>query len=233
MNTSFKWLVYEPGSLEYDAAMLLQERIVAARHFQRIAHDVLMLLEHKPVFTVGRRGGRANLLVDAEMLRTRNIRLVSTLRGGDITYHGPGQLVGYLIMDMHCERMDIRRLVKNVEEVVIRAAADFGVNGHRNEKSRGVWVNGRKIASIGFAVSRGISFHGFAINANNDLTPFQWIHPCGLKDVSMTSLLEERKRPVDMVQLQTSVKKHIAGLFDASLLSVSEYALNQAIENIG
>ncbi len=233
MNTSFKWLVYEPGSLEYDAAILLQERIVAARHDQRLAHDVLMLLEHKPVFTVGRRGGRSNLLVDEEMLGTKNIRLVSTLRGGDITYHGPGQLVGYLIMDMRCERTDIRRLVEKVEEIVIRAAADFGVNGDRDEKSRGVWVNGRKIASIGFAVSRGISFHGFAINANNDLAPFQWIHPCGLKDVSMTSLLEERKRPVDMAQLHTSVKRHVAGLFDASLLSVSENVLNQSIENIG
>lgn len=233
MNTSFKWLVYEPGSLEYDAAMLLQERIVAARQDHRLANDVLMLLEHKPVFTVGRRGGRANLLVDEEMLRTRNIHLVSTLRGGDITYHGPGQIVGYLILDMRCGRTDIRRLVEKVEEVVLRAAADFGVNGHRDEKSRGVWVNGRKIASIGFAVSRGISFHGFAINANNDLAPFQWIHPCGLKDVSMTSLLQERKRPVDMEQLQISVKRHIAGLFDASLFPVNENALNKAIENIG
>jgi lipoyl(octanoyl) transferase len=211
--------------MAYDASVRLQERLAAARQENRLDKDVLILLEHFPVFTVGIRGGKENLLVDESYLQIKNIAIVSTRRGGNITYHGPGQLVGYFIVDLLKHGLDLRLLAQKVESVLIRTAADFRITGVRDNRNRGVWVGGKKIASIGLAVSRGVSFHGFAINANNDLAPFQWIHPCGLKGVSMTSLSEQRGCPVDIKQLRESVKRHVSGVFDVSLAPASEMDL--------
>ncbi len=217
-----KWFVYEPGVMEYNAFHRLQERLVKARQNKQLANDCLILLEHLPVFTIGRRGRGENLLVDEDFLVSRNIGIVSTRRGGEITFHALGQLMGYLLVDLRSNDLTIERFLFMIEDVLIRVAGDFRVECRRDPKNRGVWVGEAKLASIGIAVSRGIAFHGFALNANNDLRPFGWINPCGLKGVPMTSLFNEIKIPIDMEMLRISVKKHVSSIFNAELTALPE-----------
>ena len=224
-----RFLVCDAGFVPYDVAAFLQDRLVASRQQGQLTHDVLILLEHEAVFTLGRQGRRQSLRVDEIFLQSKNTRVVATQRGGDITFHNPGQLVGYLVMDLAERGIDIRQMVGNVETVLMLAAADYGVQAVQDPRGRGVWAGGAKLGSIGFAVSRGISFHGFAINVNNDLRPFQWIDPCGLKDVTMTSLSMECKGTVDMEKLRHQVTGHFAHVFEmtpdhVSLNALKEYA---------
>ncbi len=221
-------LVCEAGFVPYDDASLLQNRLVAARQEGQLTHDALILLEHEPVFTLGRRGRRQSLRVDETFLQSRNIRVVSTLRGGDVTFHAPGQLVGYLIMDIAARGIDIRQMVAKVETVLMRAASDYGVQADQDPRGRGVWAGRGKLGSIGFAVSRGISFHGFSINVSNDLSPFEWIDPCGLKGVTMTSLSMECKAAVDMKRLRHQVIAHFSTVFKMKPVRISLNTLNEA-----
>src|SRR2546421_315969 len=181
------------GRVEYADAYALQEELRAARQAGDIP-DALLLLEHPPVYTKGRRTERADLPMGDDWYRTQGIDVAETNRGGRVTYHGPGQLVGYPIMKI----TDVIKFVRTMERGVIAALADEGIEAQVREGLTGVWVGDRKIGSIGVHVSRGVTMHGFAINVDNDLQPFEWIVPCGIDGVRMTSVYVETQRTGEM-----------------------------------
>ena len=188
---SSELLVSRLGTVDYRAGVALQEDL-RRRVTGGALPDVLLLLEHPPVYTRGRRSRPAELPLGADWYRERGIDVVDTDRGGKVTYHGPGQLVGYPIMHID----DVLVYVRTMERAIIAALADVGVEGEarRGKDLTGVWVQDRKIASIGVHIARGVTTHGFAVNVDNDLDPFDWVVPCGLPDVRMTSVRAETGR---------------------------------------
>lgn len=190
--TAELWTVHL-GAVEYREAFALQERVRAARQAEAIP-DTLLLLEHPPVYTLGRRSEPGELAMGEDWYRMQGIDVVGVDRGGKVTYHGPGQLVGYPIMRIG----DVMGYVRAMEGALIAALADEGIAARsREDEGRdytGVWVQDRKIASIGVHVSRGVTTHGFAVNADNDLQPFEWVVACGLPEVRMTSITNETRR---------------------------------------
>lgn len=203
---------------DYQDAWTLQTELVAARWEKRLGTDVVLLLEHPPVFTLGRRGGRENLTVSEEMLTDRGIPVIQAERGGDITFHGPGQIVMYPIMDLTSARVGVVDYVEMLEEVVIRVAANWGVRAVRNALNRGVWIDNSKLASIGIAVRHGITFHGVALNVNLSLDPFNWINPCGLKGIGITSMEKELGRSLSMEEVRQNLKHHLEEIFGIELI---------------
>jgi lipoyl(octanoyl) transferase len=185
--------VCQLGTLEYREALELQERVRVARQRDEVP-DVLLLLEHWPVYTRGRRSGPGELPMGDEWYRMQGIEIVDTDRGGKVTYHGPGQLVGYPIVRID----DVVGYVRTLERALVVALGDEGIEARARPEDgpdyTGVWVEERKIASIGVHVARGVTTHGFAVNVENDLQPFQWVVPCGLEGVRMTSLIKETGR---------------------------------------
>ncbi len=167
------------GRIGYGAAFSLQQQLVEQRKRGEIA-DQLLLVEHPHVVTMGRNGHTENLLASEELMSRAGIEFHHTNRGGDVTYHGPGQIVGYPIMDLREWKRDVVEYVRSLEEVIIGAIAEFGIVGGRMEGCTGVWVDGRKIAAIGVHISRWVTSHGFALNVDTDLSYFQYIVPCGL-----------------------------------------------------
>jgi lipoyl(octanoyl) transferase len=178
--------VITPGIVPYADALAWQRDLARARIERRQAHDVLLLLEHPPVITLGR-GAR-----DAHVLRPDGIDVVEIERGGDATYHGPGQLVGYPILDLSALRPDLHWYLRTLEEALLVALAELGIPAERNPGKTGVWTRGRKIASIGIHVKQWVTSHGFALNVTTDLSAFERIVPCGIPDVVMTSVARER-----------------------------------------
>jgi lipoyl(octanoyl) transferase len=188
--TSAELRVHRLGTVPYRGAVALQTDFQAQRQGDAIP-DTLLLLEHPPVYTRGRRSLDGELTLGVDFYRAKGIEIVPTDRGGRVTYHGPGQLVGYPIMRVH----DIGAHLRTMEAAIVAALADYGIEARSRCAEgidyTGVWVEERKIASIGVHVSRGVSTHGFAVNVVNDLEPFSWIVACGLPDVTMTSLARE------------------------------------------
>jgi lipoate-protein ligase B len=216
-----RWLYIELPSIEYREAWKLQTDLVAARKDKIIDTNVILLLEHPPVFTVGRRGGLNNLTVSEDFLEKAGIPVIRVERGGNITFHGPGQLVVYPIIDLQVAGLKVVDYVENLEEVMIRAAADWSGMADRNPINRGVWVGNNKLGSIGIALRRGICFHGIAFNVNLSLKPFGWINPCGLEDIGITSMERELSHKVSMNQVRESVKRHVQAVFGVELLMTS------------
>jgi len=177
------------GLVPYADALALQRALVEDRRTGRV-EDLLLLVEHPRVLTLGVRGdgGRGHVLASAEELAAEHVEIFESGRGGDVTYHGPGQLVGYPILDLHPDRLDVHRYVRDIEEVLIRAAADCGVIARREAGLTGVWVGLDKLAAIGVRISRWITSHGFALNVTTNLDDFRFIVPCGLVDRGVTSL---------------------------------------------
>ena len=175
---------------EYNSALDLQLRLVDKRINNQIP-DTLILLEHPPTLTVGRRGNQQNLLVSEEYLAQKGIHFKEISRGGDITFHGPGQLVGYPIMDLQHLNKDVHQYLRLIEEFLILLLKDCGITAKQYKGVTGVWTHGKKVASIGIGVKRWVTYHGFALNINNDLSYFDMIIPCGLNNVEMTSLQKE------------------------------------------
>lgn len=201
------------GRLGYAEALSLQEKLVIERQRGDIP-DTLLLLEHPPVVTLGRSAGAGHVLMSPDELSNRGIELFEVGRGGDATYHGPGQVVGYPVVGLVGGRRDARAYLRSLEEVLIRTAGEFGVKAEREEGLTGAWVNGRKIGAIGVRISTGwITSHGFALNVSCDLQGFDAIVPCGIRDRQVTSLLEETgiSHPVRSVAIAA------AGQFAASL----------------
>ncbi len=185
--------IIDAGLIKYPEGINLQSEVWQKRLQEQIP-DTFILCEHYPVITIGRKGGKEDLLVPEKSLNERGVEVYQVERGGDTTYHCPGQLVGYPIFDLQCHGMDLHKFLRNIEEVIINALTDTGIESCRRKGYTGVWVcnNGEfeKIAFIGISASRWITFHGFSLNVDCDLTPFSWIVPCGLKGVRVTSVKE-------------------------------------------
>ena len=203
------------GVVRYAEALALQRSLVEDRRAGRI-EDTLLLLEHPHVLTLGVRGdgGRAHILAPAETLAARGIEVFEAGRGGDVTYHGPGQLVGYPILDLNPDRRDVHRYVRDLEEVLIRTAADYGIAAGRVDGLTGVWVGREKVAAIGVRIARWITSHGFALNVDANLDYFSLIVPCGIADRGVTSLSRLLGRPVELAETAERVAAHFANVFD-------------------
>jgi len=207
------------GLTPYAEALVLQEELVARRKRDEIP-DQLLLLEHPHVITLGRAANRANVLADDATRARLGVELFETGRGGDVTYHGPGQLVGYPIVKLPPGHQDIRRYVRNIQEVLIRAARDFGVEAEpRGGDFVGVWVGAEKLAAIGVRISRWVTMHGFAFNVATDLNYFQLIIPCGIRGHGVTSLQKLLGRPVEMSAVVESVTRHFGEVFDREIVA--------------
>jgi len=211
------------GLLEYKRALDLQLQILRSKIDQTILEDQILFVEHPSVFTLGKRGGEKNLGVSKKFLQLREIDLVQTDRGGDITYHGPGQAVLYPIIDLEKNKIGVKDFVHGLEEIMKRTAINFDIDADRNPKNHGMWVKNSKIGSVGVSIKRGISFHGLAMNINPDLEPFSWINPCGLTDISITSIEKEIKKfdtnnyDITMGRIKDAFINHFSSVFDYSI----------------
>lgn len=201
------------GLMEYQVAYDLQTRLVDQRRQGSMTQDIVLVTEHPRVFTLGRRGGREHLVVTEEFLATRGISVVPIERGGDVTYHGPGQLVVYPIIQLRQAQLSVTEYVSRLEDVMIALAKDCGVVATRDARNHGVWVKGKKLGSVGIAIRHGITFHGLALNVNLSLAPFGWINPCGLMGVEMTSLAREKGIDVSVAEVVERLKGHLETLF--------------------
>ncbi len=212
--------VRELGLVEYGAAVRLQESFVDRRRAGAIP-DQLLLLQHPHVITLGSSSRAEHVLVDEEERRRLGIELFPAGRGGDVTYHGPGQLVGYPILDLKPDRKDVHRYLRDLEEVLIRTVAAFGLEAERYEGLTGVWVHGKKVGAIGVRVSsRWITSHGFALNVCPDLAYFQSIVPCGIQDREVTSLSRELDRKMDVRDVVPPLLQAVSGVLDRAIMVV-------------
>jgi len=204
------------GTVEYADAHRLQKELQAKRISGEIG-DTVLLLEHPPVLTMGRSAKEQHVLAAPEVLAARGISVHEVGRGGDVTYHGPGQLVAYPIIDLKPDRRDVRKYMWSLEETMIRTCADFGLSATRVEGLNGAWVGDRKVGAVGVRISRWVTMHGLALNANSDLTHFDLIVPCGIQDKKVTSLSAEIGRTVFATDVIDPLARHFAELYDTDV----------------
>jgi lipoyl(octanoyl) transferase len=220
--------------ISYGPASELQREVVAARKLGLIP-DVLLLCEHPHVITLGRNGKRENLRASKFLLTQMNVEFHSTDRGGDITYHGPGQIVGYPVVDLTVHRRDVRWYVNQLEEVMMRATADFGAVTKRVEGQHGVWIDApggeEKLAALGVHVSRWVTSHGFAYNVSTDLRFFDLIVPCGIAGKRATSLERILGRAVNTDEVRGRLVEHFGVVFDREIHAISRHELNEVLRS--
>lgn len=232
--------VQDLGLIDYQTAWELQAQLFRKAIDRKLANRKLsdekkapiqhhlLFCEHPPVYTLGKSGKMHNLLLDEEGLQRHGIQFVKTNRGGDITFHGPGQVVGYPILDLHEFFTDIHKYMRYLEEVIIRTLADYGLQGDRLEGATGVWLDpehpeqARKICALGVRCSRWVTMHGFALNVNTDLSYFDHIIPCGIDDKAVTSLQQELGEPVDREEVKDKLVKHMEAVFEAQLVATTK-----------
>jgi lipoyl(octanoyl) transferase len=241
-------LIVDLGLIRFAEAFALQKRVVAARKAEAIA-DVLLLCEHPPVITLGRNGNREHLLASERVLRQKNVEFHATNRGGDITYHGPGQVVGYPVVNLSAIRRDVVWYVRMLEEVMIRTCSDFGIASGREPGKTGVWANPdtrpfkpdevtpgtpgggtEKIGAIGVHISRWVTSHGFAFNVSTDLRFFDLIVPCGIAGRAATSLEKVLGRGVRATEVAPNLARHFGEVFGLEMKAVSREDLFEALE---
>ena len=222
------------GLIGYAEAWELQKRVVASRKAGAIA-DVLLLCEHPPVITLGRSGKRENLLASEHVLRQKGVEFHASDRGGDITYHGPGQVVGYPILNLGAIRRDVVWYVRMLEEAMIRATAEFGITAERVAGKTGIWVRAgsteEKLAAIGVRISRWVTSHGFAYNVSTDLRNFDLIVPCGIADRKATSLEKLLGRSVEEKEVAPRIAKHLGELLGLEMREASKKELLENLEH--
>jgi lipoyl(octanoyl) transferase len=209
-----KRIIYcDLGTINYKEAWDLQKSILDLRYKNGI-DDVLLLLEHPHTYTLGKTAHRENLISNIEYLQKNKISVYDIDRGGDITYHGPGQIVGYPIIDLNSWEIDTHKYLRALEEIIIRTCGVYGISATRNPEHTGVWIEERKIAAIGIKVSRWITMHGFAFNVNTDLNLFNGIIPCGINDKDVTSLKLELNNDITIENVKSTILKYVAEIFD-------------------
>ena len=227
-------LIVALGLIGYAEAYGLQKRLVAARKADAI-EDVLLLCEHPHVITQGRNGKREHLLVGEHVLRQKGVEFYETSRGGDITYHGPGQIVGYPILNLGEIRRDVVWYLRMLEEAMIRATAEYGITAKRVAGKTGIWVDSdkteEKLGAIGVHISRWVTSHGFAYNVSTDLRFFDLIVPCGIADRKATSLEKLLGRAVEKVEVGTRIARHLGDLFGRELRQTSKKELLEKLEH--
>jgi lipoyl(octanoyl) transferase len=225
-------LITDLGLISYSDAYALQQRLVAARKANAI-DDVLLFCEHPHVITLGRNANRSNLLASEHVLRQKNVELHPSNRGGDVTYHGPGQMVGYLILNLDKIKRDVGWYVRTLEEAMIRATADFGVNAYRVPGKTGIWINAtpreEKLAAIGVHISRWVTSHGFAYNVSTDLRYFDLIIPCGIADRKATSLEKLLQRSVSLSEVKPRLAHHLGELLSREPQSTTREQLDSQL----
>ena len=204
------------GTVDYAEAHRLQKEMQAKRIAGEIT-DTVLLLEHPPVLTMGRSAKNQHVLAPPEVLEARGISVHDVGRGGDVTYHGPGQLVAYPIIDLKPDRRDVRKYMWSLEETMIRTCADFGLSATRVEGLNGAWIGERKVGAVGVRISRWVTMHGLALNVNSDLTHFELIVPCGIQDKAVTSVSAELGRTVGVPDALDPLARHFAGLYDTDV----------------
>jgi len=204
------------GTVDYAKAHRLQKEMQAKRIAGEIT-DTVLLLEHPPVLTMGRSAKNQHVLAPPEVLEARGISVHDVGRGGDVTYHGPGQLVVYPIIDLKPDRRDVRKYMWSLEETMIRTCADFGLSATRVEGLNGAWIGERKVGAVGVRISRWVTMHGLALNVNSDLTHFELIVPCGIQDKAVTSVSAELGRTVGVADVLDPLARHFAGLYDTDV----------------
>lgn len=220
------------GLIDYQEAwnkqQVLFDKLVGRKQQGTIADDTLVMCEHPHVYTLGKSGQFENLLISDEFLKSINATFYKIDRGGDITYHGPGQLVGYPIIDLERFGISLKEYIYMIEDVIIKAVAEFGINGERLDGATGVWIDpslrgkARKICAIGVKASRFITMHGFALNVNTNLDYFSYINPCGFVDKGVTSLEKELGRPIDMGEIKNIVLDKFLEVFSGTLKKTVE-----------
>lgn len=202
--------------MEYHEAFRLQKKLVEQRMEDKIP-DTLILLEHFPVFTANREKTFSNILASVEDVERKGIRICRTDRGGDVTYHGPGQIVGYNIMDLSRRGKDLHSYIRSIEQIIIDTMSDYGIEAERDSKHPGVWVGHDKIAAVGIAVKSGwISMHGFSLNVKPDMTPYSMIVPCGITDKGVTSMKQVLGKDVPMDDVRNRIINHYCRIFSMS-----------------
>jgi lipoyl(octanoyl) transferase len=222
------WTV-RAGQVPYEEAREAQKRLEAARQAGELP-DVLLLLEHPPVYTKGRRSTRDELPMGPDWYRMQGIEVRETDRGGRVTYHGPGQLVGYPIVSLKPYGDDVHEYIRRIERLIIAALSDWSLDAEIVDGLTGVWTaERRKVASIGVHVSRGVTTHGFAINVNNDLQPFEWIVPCGIESCRMTSLARELGAEQDLGAFSTTVGERFGELYERRRVEVTIDELSERL----
>jgi len=226
------WFILEFELLEYRRALALQEEIVRLKAAGEISENVLLILEHPPVFTLGYRGGLDNLKVSPQELEKRQIETVATRRGGDITYHGPGQIILYPIITLRGGSWSIPRYIELLEETMLITAQGLGVMGQRSARNHGIWYGAKKMGSVGIAVRRGIAYHGLALNVSPDLTPFSWINPCGLKDLQTTSIAQELGKQTPISKARDKIRQNFGKLFQLQSLQEPPPKLAAYLESL-
>ena len=216
--------------MPYDDALELQRSIARDRISGAVPQDVLLLLEHPPVVTLGRSSKEKHLVASPEFLRNQGVELFEVERGGDVTFHGPGQLVGYPIVDLKRHRQDLHWYLRKLEEVLINTLADYGIRGERNLSFTGVWTRGKKIASIGVHARDWVTWHGFALNVTTDLSYFDLIVPCGINGVVMTSIARELGvEEISAQDVRDRVAAKFADAFDLTTVVTSRSALLESV----
>ena len=226
--------IVDLGLIGYAEAYALQKRVEAARKAGAI-EDVLLLCEHPHVITLGRSGKRENLLASEHVLKQKGVEFHASNRGGDITYHGPGQIVGYPIVDLGAIRRDVVWYVRTLEEAMIRATTEFGIAAERLAGKTGIWVRAgnteEKLAAIGVHISRWVTSHGFAYNVSTDLRNFELIVPCGIADRKATSLEKLLGRNVEAREVAPRIAKHLGELLGLEMMDVSRRELLEKLEH--
>jgi lipoate-protein ligase B len=207
--------IWDLGIVQYREAWKLQRRLHQQRVEGRIP-DLLLLLVHPPTITIGRSGSLDNVLISSKQMVQAGIPLFFIDRGGDVTYHGLGQLVGYPILDLREQGGDLHLYVQKLEEVMIRTLRDFSIEADLDERHPGVWVKGEEIGAIGLGVKKWVSMHGFALNVNTDLDHFAFINPCGFSDKRATSMSEVIGRKISTVEVANPLKSHFCDIFGFS-----------------
>jgi lipoate-protein ligase B len=216
------------GKTKYGQALELQRQLVSLRQKEDVP-EILLLVEHNHVITFGRVGRKEHLLTDANKLKAAGIEVFHIERGGDVTYHGPGQLIAYPIFDLNHWSKDLHLFLRNLEEVIIQTLREYDLQGERIKGLTGVWVDGKKAAAIGVAVKKWISLHGFALNVNTDLDYFRFIHPCGITDKPVTSIEELHRRKVSLEDVAEVMQDKLSVVFELNIKDGSKELLQQLI----
>ena len=220
------------GLRPYSEIWSLQEDLVALRQRGSVP-DLLLLVEHEPVFTLGKGGRQDHILISSQEMARRGISVHRVDRGGDVTFHGPGQMVAYPILDLSAHGKDVHLYCRQLEEVGLQILSDYGLTGKRVPRLTGVWVGEDKIMAIGVGVKKWISYHGLAFNVNTDLDCFRLIHPCGIKDRGVTSLAHLLRREIPMEEVKETLLHHFASLFATRIVRMCETAIFEVMHDKG
>jgi len=220
--------VIDLGLKDYRETLELQHQLVEKKHKENLP-EILLLVEHNPVITLGRSSHPENILLDREQLEQLKIQLHYIERGGDVTYHGPGQLVAYPIFDLNNYKQDTHLFLRQLEEVIIKTVESYNLKAERIKGLTGVWVDGKKVASIGVAAKKWITFHGLALNVNTDLKYFSYIHPCGMLDKKVTSIAELLKRKIDFTEVKNRVVEKFSEIYDLKIIKNKDLLLKQEV----